>query len=747
MKSTNWIKAPVETGEAAVAFTKKFSINKPIKRATARLSSMGNYAAYINGKRLGRGVLTPGYTSLRHRVQYFTYDIKDMLGDENVIEHTVAPGWAVGHIGYDNGTKVFFDHLSAIAEIEIEYADGSEDIISTDESWEVWSTPVLKSDIYMGETVDANVVPEKLGQALADNSVRAKLVPQQGEDIVENERIAPIAYFVTPNGERVVDFGQNLTGYVEFRVKGKKGERIETSCAEVLDKDGNMYTGNYRAATNKIIYVLDGERELYKPTYTFQGFRYIRLDDYPEGEVDLDAIRAIVVHSDIRRTGYFTCGNEKINQLYHNTIWGQKSNYLDVPTDCPQRNERLGWTGDAQMFCRTAALNFDVRRFFEKWMGDVRIEQTPEGAVYGIVPESYKDVNRHSRISAGWGDCATIIPWQLYQIYGDQKVLEENFELMCGWVEYLHGAGEDPDLWLGGYHYGDWLAMDAGEDELAGATSTDLIGSAYYVYSLSLVIKAGEILGCDVERYRELYKRAWSRFREVFMENGLPKKKVCLTEFAQKLGTDVIKEGITQTAIVLILHFDLCLPEEREGLVKKLCELIEDFDGRMSTGFIGSPYILHALSDNGAVDMAYKLLFCEKVPSWLYSVNHGATTMWEHWNSQKEDGSFWSDSMNSFNHYAYGSVWDWIYANAAGITTCEDGVGFKKIRLAPKPTKELGFVRCSLDTVAGRVESNWYYKGDRVYFEFTVPSGSTAEIVLPNGKTETVGAGVYHFVV
>jgi alpha-L-rhamnosidase len=399
------------------------------------------------------------------------------------------------------------------------------------------------------------------------------------------------------------------------------------------------------------------------------------------------------------------------------------------------------------MFCRTAALNFDVRKFFNKWLGDVRLEQREDGAVYGIVPESYKTPGKHSRISAGWGDCATIIPWQLYQIYGDKAVLEENFSLMCGWVEYLHGAGEDPDLWLGGFHYGDWLAMDAGEDELEGATSYDLIASAYYVYSLSLVVKAGEVIGRDVERYRELYNRAWTRFREVFMEDGLPKKKVCLTEFAQGLGTDVIKEGITQTAIVLILHFGLCLPEEREGLVKKLCELIEDYDGRMTTGFIGAPYILHALSDNGAVDMAYKLLFCEKVPSWLYSVNHGATTMWEHWNSLKEDGSFWSDKMNSFNHYAYGSVWDWIYANAAGISTLEDAVAFKRIKLAPKPTKELGFVRCSLDTVAGKVESNWYYKGDKVYFEFGVPEGSVAEITLPNGKYYEAGAGVHHFVV
>ncbi len=746
MKNIRWIKSPVDTGCGAVNFQKTFSIKKAVTRATAKLSSMGNYAAYLNGKRLGKGVLTPGYTSLKNRVQYFTYDITDILAENNVLDHTVAPGWAVGHIGYDHGTKVFCDHIAAVCEIEIEYADGEVEIINTDESFEVWTTNVTKSDIYMGETVDATVVPERLGNAVPDDSVTSKLIPQVGEDIVENERLAPVELIVTPKGERVIDFGQNMTGYVEFRVKGKRGEVIETSSAEVLDKDGNFYTGNYRAATNKIIYVLDGERELYKPTYSFQGFRYVRLDRYPEGEVELDRIRAIAVHSNMKRTGRFVSGNEKINQLYHNTIWGQKSNYLDVPTDCPQRDERLGWTGDAQVFCRTAALNYDVRKFFDKWLGDVRLEQREDGAVYGTVPETFSTPDRHTRISAAWGDCAVIIPWQLYQIYGEKRFLEENFALMTGWVDYIHSAGDDPDLWLGGTHYGDWLAMDADVDATEGATNTDLIASAFYVNALDLVVRAGDILGKDVEKYRDLYKKARARFREYFMENGLPKAGLCLTEKAKAMNSPQLYEGVTQTAIVLILRFGLYEAEEREGLAEKLGDLIKKCGGRMTTGFVGTPYILHVLSENGKTDLAYELLFSEKIPSWLYSVNKGATTMWEHWNGIKEDGSFWSDAMNSYNHYAYGSVFEWIYVNAGGIDILGDGVGFKKIKLAPKPHRALGFVNCSIDSVSGRIESNWYYKGDNVYFEFTVPEGAEAEITLPDGRRENVVGGTYNYV-
>ncbi len=745
MKKIQWIKSPTDAFPSAVSFKKSFDVTKKVKKATASLSSMGNYAAYLNGVRLDEhGVLNPGYTSMKHRVQYFTYDITDLLNESNTIEHTVAPGWAVGHIGYDGGTQQFHDNMAAVAEIELQYEDGSSEFINTDETWEVYTTKVTFSDIYNGERWDDNAVPEKIGNAELDNNVRASLIPQVGEDIVENEIIYPIELIVTPKGERVIDFGQNVTGYVEFNVKGKKGEVIEATCAEVLDRDGNFYNENYRGADARMIFVLDGEERTYKPLYTFYGFRYLRLEKYPEGEIELNAIRAVVVHSRLRRTGHFSCGNEKINQLYHNIIWGQKGNYLDVPTDCPQRDERLGWTGDAQVFCRTAALNFDVRRFFEKWLGDMRIEQGEDGSVRGTVPETYK-FGGASRISAAWGDCAVIAPWQLYDVYGEEKFLRDNFEMMKKWADYIHGAGPEEHLWLGGFHYGDWLAMDLNVDEVEGATNPDLIGSAFYVNALDLVIDAGVVLGEDVERYTELRGKAWQRFREYFMENGLPKKSVCLTPNAANYDNAQLREGMTQTAIVLILRFGLYTPEEREGLVTKLCRLIELCDGRMTTGFVGTPYILHVLSDNGKTEEAYKLLFNEGTPSWLYSVNHGATTMWEHWNGIKEDGTFWNVGMNSYNHYAYGAVADWIYANVAGIKNTAPG--FETIRFEPKPDRRLGFVNCSLETVRGHVESNWYYKGDKVYFEFAVPAGVKAGVVLPDGRVEKIGEGIYHFTV
>jgi alpha-L-rhamnosidase len=328
----------------------------------------------------------------------------------------------------------------------------------------------------------------------------------------------------------------------------------------------------------------------------------------------------------------------------------------------------------------------------------------------------------------------------MYELYGDESFIRDNFELMRRWVDYQHSTGPEEFLWLGGYHYGDWLAHDSGEDSYEGATSADLIASAFFVHSVELLVKAGEVIGKDVSEYRVLYSKAWNRFREYFMENGMPKGDV------SKLGKPLAKEdrhGMTQTAITLILHFGLCTEEERSALADKLEELIHLFGDRMSTGFLGTPYILHALSDNGKQELAYKLFFNEDNPSWLYSVNHGATTMWEHWNSVKEDGSFWSDAMNSFNHYAYGCVGDWMYGKICGVGIAEGGAGYSKINIAPKPCRRLGFAKCSIDTVRGRIESSWYYKGDMISFEITVPEGTEANVVLPDGRRERVGGGSY----
>ena len=747
MKNIQWIKSPENRAGAAYTFVKRFSA-KDVKYAVAKISAMGIYTAFINGERLGNQVLTPGFTSYRRRVQYQSYDITSLLQEENKIEINAGPGWACGNFGLEGKDKVFAEHISIVAEIELTLENGEKEIVTTDETWETFSNKVTFSGIFCGETFDATHMPVRIGFAAADE-IGASLIPDVGEKILEQERIAPVELITTPNGERVIDFGQNMTGYVEFCVQGKRGERIVTDCAEVLDKDGNFYNENYRSAKNEVVFILDGEKRTYKPQFSFQGFRYIRLKEYPDIPVDFANIRAIAVHSDLRRIGYFSCGEARVNQLYHNIIWGQKSNYLDIPTDCPQRDERQGWTGDAQVFCRAAAMNYDVSKFFEKWLADLRLEQREDGAIYGVCPESFKNPQSHTMVSAAWGDAAVIIPWELYRAYGDKRILADNFEMMKKWVNYQRSAGNEEFLWLGGRHYGDWLAMDAGGESCVGATSNDLIASAFYAGAADIVVRAGEVLGEDVSGYRELHKNIVAKFREYFLENGLPKAEFPLTEPVRpgKKVQDSLRLGMTQTALVLILHFRLCKEEERGLVADKLEELIESFGTRMTTGFVGTPYILHVLTESGKTELAYKLLLQNKNPSWLYSVEHGATTMWEHWNGIREDGSLWGADMNSFNHYAYGAVGDWLYGAVAGITVCEDGAGYKKMTIAPHPCKELGFINCKMETASGTVESNWYCKGEKVYFEITVPHGAEAKIILPNGYEEDVCGGKYNFTV
>ncbi|MBE6537099.1 MAG: alfa-L-rhamnosidase [Ruminococcaceae bacterium] len=744
-KSSKWITSPVDMGQQVTTFRKKINEKKKIKKATLYATAMGNYAAYIDGQRVYDAVLTPGFTGYDNRVLYQKYDITDLIKNDSTIEVGVGQGWAVGYIGYANTNHRFANFTSLIAEIELVFEDGKKKRIGTNKTWDVYSSVVRMSEIYHGETVDLTHIPEFIGKASLSN-VNTRLQAQNGEWIKEHERIEAKEIIRTPKGELVIDFGQNMTGYVEVRVKGKRGDRIVMHHAEVLDSEGNFYTANLRKARNENTYILSGGDDVFKPTYSFQGFRYIRLAEYPFDEVDKNSFTAIAVYSDMKRTGSFHSGNEKINQLYHNIIWGQRSNFLDIPTDCPQRDERLGWTGDAQVFAKTASINYDTEKFFAKWLEDVALEQTSEGAVYGVVPHCFKSGN--TRISAAWGDAACVIPWEIYLSYGNKKLLKKNFPMMKKWVEYLHGVGPEEYLWLTGYHYGDWLAMDAGEDSYVGATSCDLIASAYFAYSLSLVIKAGKALGEDISCFEELYKNVRKRFREYFMENGMPKEISPKTEIkpnGKSTDVDQVHKGMTQTAITLILKFGLADDSEKPALTEKLVNLIKENGGKMTTGFVGTPYILHALSENGRADVAYSLLFAEHTPSWLYSVCHGATTMWEHWNSLKEDGSFWSTAMNSFNHYAYGAVYDWIFGVAVGIKPCEDEVAYKNVTIEPHPDKRLGFADASIESRNGKIRVHWYYKGDDVFYEVDIPAGVTAKLTLPSGETKTLTGGSYQF--
>ena len=744
----SWITSPIDAGAAAFTYVKEFKISKAIKKATLCASAMGVYAPYLNGARIGNAVLAPGWTSYKNRVQYQTYDVTDMLGKDNRLEIGVGQGWAVGYLGYLDTNHVYADHTSLIAGLYITYTDGSTETFKTDESWQVYTSPVLSSEIYHGETVDMTAPITLVGNAVCDK-LSTKLVAQMGEFITEHERLSPIEVIRTPKGETVVDFGQNMTGYVEVRIKAPRGSRVVLHHAEVLDRDGNFYNENYRTARNENIFVCSGEDDVFKPSYTFQGFRYIKLVEYPFDEVDTSGLTAVVVHSEMKRTGDFVCGDAKINQLYHNIVWGQKSNYLDVPTDCPQRDERLGWTGDTQVFCRTGSINFDTEKFFRKWLGDVALDQYPDGSIEGVIPFclEIKGTRKYAtRISAAWGDATTIVPWEIYKAYGNKEDLEASFPAMKKWVDFMHGAGPAEYLWLGGRHYGDWLGMDADGDGLAGATSNDLIASAFFAHSTSLLVKAGEVLGKDMSEYRALYDNVKAAFREYFMENGMPKEILPATE--ENMGAPLVdphRRGVTQTALILILHFNLCTDEERPALTAKLVELIRNFGTRMSTGFVGTPYILHALSENGETDLAYELLFQEQNPSWLFSVCHGATTMWEHWNSQKEDGTFWSTAMNSFNHYAYGAVFDWIFGVSCGIKPMESAPAYREFTVEPHPCKRLGFAKTSLETRNGMIRMHWYYKGDVVYYEVEVPAGTTAHLTLPSGFTATLGGGIHHF--
>jgi alpha-L-rhamnosidase len=738
-----WICSPKEAN--VVDFYKKIALSGKVKKATLGASAMGLYLVRINGKRITDSLLNPGWTSYHVRTQYQTYDVTAFLGGKSAeISVTAAEGWAVGDLTWKGRHHVFSDTVSVIAWLDVEYADGREEHFATDDTWGVRTSKILYSEIYHGETVDPTARIKKLGTAELSR-VKTKLIPQVGKLIHEHERIAPKEFIITPKGERVIDFGQNMTGYVEVRIKGERGGRIVMTHAEVLDTEGNFYNENLRSARSRNEYILSGGEDVFKPTFSFQGFRYIRLDEYPFEEVDLNRFTAVAVYSDMERTGFFSCGNAKVNQLYHNVLWGQRSNYLDVPTDCPQRDERLGWTGDAQVFCRAGVYNFGVHDFFRKWLGDMAAEQSlrNDGGVPIVVP----DALQRGAVCCAWGDAAGIIPWEVYLAYGDKKMLAEHFPMMKKWVEYIRHAGTKEYLWVDRWHYGDWLAMDGVVGGDTGATQKDLIASAYYARETDILVKAGKLLGKDMSEYEELYRHILDAFHDNFIENGLPcmSKHISLRDEKNREEQAIIKP-ITQTTLAMILHFHLYRGEdERKSMADCLAKIIHENGDRINTGFVGTPYILHALSENGYTDLAYTLLLQEKMPSWLYSVNHGATTMWERWNCINEDGSFSSVSMTSFNHYAYGAVADWLYGVCAGINSLPDGAGYKHIALAPKPSKNLGFVNCRIKTVSGEVISNWYYSGEFIHYEFSVPAGTVAELTLPDGRKETLCGGEYIF--
>ena len=716
LERSEWIKGCEKNLRGGTVFLKNFRCAAKAEKAILEITALGVYEAKLNGERVGDFILAPGWTSYSNRLQVQSYDVTNMLKTENSLEVTVGQGWRAIANKRDGSDFLGYRDTALIAELTIVYADGSTESIVTDSSWTARESKLRYTNIYDGDIYDATFKAGSARHCICVDLEKDMLIPQEGEKIIEHERMPALQIIKTPAGETVIDFGQNMTGYVEFRIKGTPGAQATISHGETLDRDGNFYNANYRSADAQIKFICDGEEHTYKSALTFFGFRYIRLENWPD-EVKKENFTAVVVHSDIRRTGYFECSDETVNKLFRNIIWGQKSNFLDVPTDCPQRDERLGWTGDAQVFVRTASLNFDVERFFKKWLHDLAADQGRDGCVPHVIPNIFDDMGG----SSAWSDAAVICPWEIYRTYGDKKVLEDQFDSMKAWIDWMRERSENGKR-SGEFHFGDWLGLDSTEGSYKGSTPDDLIATAYYKYSTELFIKAAHALGRDVAEYENIPAEAAKAFRREYMENGRVK-------------------NATQTGCVLALCFDIT--DDRAATATQLNELVKRA-GHLETGFVGTPYLLHALSDNGYAGTAYDLLLRREYPSWLYPISKGATTAWEHWDGIKPDGTMWSTDMNSFNHYAYGAVADWMYGAAAGINSDPDRPGFEHIIFRPVTDRRLDFVKASIDTRRGTVASEWRRENGRIKYIFTVPEGCCASVVIGGEKRE-VGVGTHEF--
>jgi len=712
LDQAKWITPSVPVSDACPVFL--FSFPGGAAKAELQITALGVYEAGLNGNRVGSFVLAPGWTAYDHRLQVQTYDLSPLLSaGDNQLRVTVGKGWfrspMPGWVDDEEKRSRASRPCGLIAEIHLWSADGSEQILVTDESWRCTEGPVRFSEIYDGEVFDTTFVPDEPVPVSLLSWSKDILIPQEGEEVRETERVRAKSVFRTPNGDLLVDFGQEVTGYVEISLTARAGDRVRIQHGEVLDRDGNFYNDNYRSAKAEFTCVCAEGAQTLHPRLTFFGFRYLRLAEFP-GEATADQFTAIVLSSVLRRTGHLRSGLPELNQLFSNIFWGQRGNFLDVPTDCPQRDERLGWTGDAQVFAKTASYNFDVEKFFRKWLRDLRADQRPSGEVGQVIPDYMPDAPS----SAAWGDAAVIIPWQMYQTYGNPSVLEEQFDSMAAWVDFITSSTTTPFLWTGHFHFGDWLALDAPSGSYTGSTRKDFIGSAFYIHSTRLLILAGHVIGRDVSKYEEALPKMLSAFRAAFPSYE------------------------TQTEHVLAIQFGIS--EDPQKTCDALAEMIRNDGCQMRTGFVGTPYLLHVLSRFGHADVAWDLLLRREYPSWLYPISKGATTIWEHWDGIMRNGSFWSRNMNSFNHYAYGSVADWVYEQAAGITPLEPG--FARVRVAPHVCPRLGSLEASIQTHHGLISSSWVCAPEGTRYEIT--SEMPVEIVL-DGKAYSLPAGSYTF--
>lgn len=723
---------PVQhVAESVGVLRRSFPVNKAVARARVYVTARGLFELELNGEKVGSDHFANGWTSYAKRLDTLTYDVTRQLRQgDNTIQALLGKGWYAGRIGYDsrkpNGRYGEIPEL--LLQLEVTYQDGSSDIIPSDEKWEgSHAGPIVSSSLYDGEDYDARKVITDWKPVVTEADLgKEQLTPKPFAPVREKETLAVQAITEPVPGHFIFDLGQNMVGWARIKLPVAKDQTIQIRFAEMLLADGTPYTANYRSAksTDSYTAATNGIIE-WQPHFTFHGFRYVELSGLPAGvHPQKDWVTGVVLHSDLTRIGKFESSHAKLNQLQSNITWGWRGNSLDIPTDCPQRDERLGWTGDAQAFCPTAMLNYDCLAFFKSWLGSLRDDQLPDGRIPDVVPEIVGSTG-----SPGWMEAATIIPWEVYVRTGDWRVLADNFDMMeklVGWYrkESVNGITDKIQ------GYGDWLQPYT--ENMKGDTPFAFLGTAFYAHDAQILADAARVLKRDADATR--YAEEAAAVRQAFQKQYF--------DAEGKLQN----APETQTAYVLALAFNLVPAEAREKAGANLARLVGEAGDHLRTGFLGTPYLAKVLDDTGHGDLAYKLLFQETYPSWFYPINQGATTMWERWNSYTKDKGFGPVSMNSFNHYAYGAIGQWMMERVAGLTVDPANPGFKHFFVRPLIGMQLDSARAELDTPYGKASSAWTKKSGKVAMDIVVPPNTTATIAFPGNRApETVAAGTYHY--
>ncbi len=752
--SAKWIGRPIESREGSQPcplLRKNFSLKSDVARARLYVTARGLFELHLNGQRVGADYFTPGWTDYNKRIQYLVYDVTGQLRPgANALGAILGDGWYAGYLVWDKHHFLYGDQLSLLAQLEVDYLDGTREVIASGPEWKTALGPILKSDIYNGETYDARLERPAWDTTNADETTwqpatvfpppRAPLVAKRNAPVRRQEELPSVALTEPSFGVHIFDLGQNMVGWARIKVRAPAGKMVTIRFGEMLNADGTLYTANLRSAECTDRYICKGGgEESYEPRFTFHGFRYVELTGLREKPALADVI-GIVLHSELPATGSFECSDPLINKLQQNILWGQKGNFLEVPTDCPQRDERLGWTGDAQVFIRTAAYNRDVAAFFTKWCGDISDSQHKDGAFPHVAPDV---IRKGDGGCAAWADAGVICPWTIYLCYGDKRILERQYESMKRWIEWQ----KKQSLNLINYSacFGDWLSLDVYEGgKSRSLTPKEVIGTAYFAHTTDLFSRIARILGRkeDARKYAALFKRVKTAFNR---------------EFVTPAGRVV---SGTQTACLLALGFDLLPAAKRAAVTARLIKDIEGRGWRLSTGFVGTPLLAPVLTRQGRTDVAYKLLMQQSFPSWLFPILQGATTMWERWNSYTREHGFGDAGMNSFNHYAYGAIGEWIYNTVAGIELDPAAPAYKHIVIRPQPPvpvkakagvdksvegPALTWARGELLTRYGKVASHWKIENGKLALAVIIPANTRATIMLPGLKPQKVGAGKWNF--